>query len=85
MKEQEFNEVQWSDLFLLVALGQYKVFSKRLNSKIDFYVKNTGKNPVQKNFLVHYSDALYFRLHQRISFMKREAYESWFGKKRQLS
>lgn len=79
MDEHSFDKQTWEDLFLLVALGHYKVSPERLASKINYYNKKTGNCKTDINdFLVSYNQNLYSRLHKRISFMKPEAYNLLF-------
>lgn len=74
MIEDRFNRQKWEDLFLLIALGQYKVSPEHLAEKISFYCRKTGECKKNvRDFLVPYNQELYSRLHKRISFMKTEA------------
>lgn len=82
MNEEYFDKQNWEDLFLLVALGQYKVSSIRLQNKLETYAKITNQKFKDiDSFLVDYSEDLYARLHKRISFMKPKAYEQLFDRK----
>ena len=80
MDERCFDKQKWEDLFLLIALGQYKVSQTRLWDKLEEYAiitKQEFRNI--DSFLVDYNENLYFRLHKRISFMKQEAYKKLFN------
>jgi len=82
MSENCFDKQKWEDLFLLIALGQYKVSSTRLQAKLEEYAKITNQSFRDiDSFLVDYNENLYSRLHKRISFMKPEAYEKLFNGK----
>ena len=74
--EIEFNKELWEDLFLLINLGHYEVNEKKLNEKIKFYNKKTNKKILSVSEFNNIKDILaYERLHKRISFMKKEAFE----------
>jgi hypothetical protein len=80
MDEKRFDEKKWRDAFLLIALGQYKVSPSRLQEKISFYSKQTNQSIESvSEFRTPYSKDQYARLHQRISFIKPEAYQQLYG------
>ena len=60
---------------MLIALGHYHVNAEKLEAKINYYNTQTGLNIVKvDDFIRSYNDSLYSRMHNRISFMKLEAY-----------
>lgn len=75
LKEDTFDAQSWEDIFMLIALGHYHVNAEKLEAKIHYYNTQTGLNIVKVNdFIRSYNDSLYSRMHNRISFMKLEAY-----------
>ena len=75
MDEEKFHQKQWSDLFLLIALGQYQVSTQRLEEKLKIYSAKTGVTVTRvSDFLENICSEQYQRLHKRISFMKPDAY-----------
>lgn len=80
MDKRRFDKQKWEDLFLLIALGQYKVSQTRLRDKLEEYAQITKQKFRNiDSFLVDYNENLYFRLHKRISLMKQEAYKKLFN------
>lgn len=74
LDEAHFDKQYWEDLFLLIALGHYEVSAEHLQSKLEYYAKQTDQEYRDiKSFIKKYDPALYKRLHRRISFMKPEA------------
>lgn len=82
LKEENFDQQVWSDLFLLISRGHYFVNEHKLHKKIEFYNKITHENIKGiDDFNCGFSEELYGRLHKRISFMQEKAYQNSSNKK----
>ena len=75
--KEQYTKEDWEDLFILIRLGHYDIHQSNLMNAINYYNQTYNENINSINQIIdHNDDAQLARLHNRISPMSKEAYES---------